>query len=295
MKKIIILLLTHIILLSGCSITVPEESDKMQIVCTSFPYYDFARSIAGEAAEVSLLVPVGTDIHAFDPTPKDMLMVESADIFIANGGDSDEWVRELLKGLEEKPDTVLYMLDYVPLLKNSEHTDEHIWTSPENAKVLTAQICDAFIEKDAENEKIYSKKLEEYTKKLDALDDGFKNAVENGKRKTVVFGDRFPFIYLTKEYGLEVKAAFSGCSELTEPTAKVVSELVEAVREEQIPAVFYVEFSNRKICDAICGETGAKPLLMHSVHNLTRSELDLGADYISIMSENIKALEEALG
>ncbi len=297
MKRVFVFLLIIVILLSGCGVNNYADSSVIHIVCTSFPYFDFARNIAGDRAEVTLLVPVGTDIHAFDPTPKDVISASKADIFIANGGESDSWAKELLGTLDTKPKEILYMTELVPLLTTDgeHHIDEHIWTSPKNAEVLTAAICDKLCLVDSDNADYYRENLSQYSNQLSELDKGFREAVKNGTRKTVVFGDRFPFLYLAKEYGFDYLAAFSGCSELTEPTAKTVSKLIERVRLENIPTVFYVEFSNRKICDAICAETGAKPLLMHSVHNLTKEEFDTGADYISIMTENVKALEEAMG
>ncbi len=294
MKKIFILMLTCIMLLSGCNFFGMQDGDGIKIVCTSFPYYDFAKNIAGDKAEVVLLVPTGTDIHAFDPTPQDMITVSEADIFIANGGESEEWVSKLLDGLDEKPREIIYMTERVQLLESDGHTDEHIWTSPRNAEILSEAICDKLVAIDEANAEYYRANLSEYKAKLSELDKAFRDAVETGNGKTVVFGDRFPFLYLATEYGFDYKAAFSGCSELTEPDARTVSELIEMVRAENVPVVFYVEFSNHTICDTICGETGAEAKLFHSVHNLTKAEFESGASYIGIMTENAAALKEAL-
>ncbi len=294
MRKILIVLFTYILLLSGCSMPSYNNGDAVSIVCTSFPYYDFARNIAGDKAKVSLLVPPGGDIHSFDPTPMDIIKVEGCDIFIANGGESEAWADGLLEGLDKKPTNIIYMTEYIELLENSGHKDEHIWTSPVNAKVICEKIFSELSLIDEENTDYYRENLSSYIDKLTALDDAFRAAVSDGERNMLVFGDRFPFLYFTNEYGLSYYSAFSGCSELTEPTAKAVSDLTDRVKENNIPVVFYVEFSNRKICDTVCEETGAKPMLFHSVHNLTKDEFDSGADYISIMTENLSALKEAL-
>ncbi|MBQ7793768.1 MAG: zinc ABC transporter substrate-binding protein [Clostridia bacterium] len=300
MRILLCILLTFAMMLSGCSRQADTDSDMLSVVCTSFPSYDFAKNIAGEKAEVKLLVPVGTDTQSYDPTPTDMIAIDNADLFVAGGGESDEWARELLATLDNGPDTTLYMTELVPTISieddgHGHHIDEHIWTSPVNAVEISRAIADTLSAANVENAEYYAANFENYAEKISVLDGLFRDAVSSGVRNTVVFGDRFPFLYLAEEYGLDYAAAFSGCSELTEPAAKTVSELIEKVRSENIPVVFYVEFSNGKICDAICAETGAKSMLMHSVHNLTKSEFESGADYISIMTENAKALKEALG
>ena len=310
--KIIILML--ILVLSSCASHNTDESDGINVVCSGFPAYDFARNIAGDGADIKMLIPPGTDIHSFDPKPADIIAVENADVFIYVGGESDEWARDILESSETKPGIVVGMIECVDTLdeeikegmeaaghsgeeEDHEHgaeADEHVWTSPKNAQLICEKITEALCAVDPVGESLYRDNFLEYSKKLQNLDEEFKEAVSSGVRKTVIFGDRFPFRYLVEEYGLDYYAAFAGCAELTEPSAKTVAFLIDIVKAENIPVVFYVEFSNHKICDTISEETGSKSMLLHSCHNVTKSEFESGIGYVEIMQKNAQALREAL-
>lgn len=306
MKKLIFAAVCALML---CACTPQDtQTDKLSIVCASFPPYDFARNIAADRAQVRLLVPPGSDSHSYDPTPSDVIAVENADIFIYGGGESDEWARDILDAADVKPKSIIQMCGEVELLEEErvegmqvhheeeegeEETDEHVWTSPKNAQAVCAAIERELSRLDADAADIYSRNLSEYNARLEELDAEFRSAVQSGG-KTLIFGDRFPFLYLTREYGLDYYAAFPGCAELTEPAAKTVAFLIDKVKEEKIPVVFYTEFSNHKICDTIAYETGAEPRLMHSCHNLTKSEFESGVGYIELMQGNAEAIREAL-
>ncbi len=295
-----------VFLLTGCvSVNKVADENTISVVCTNFPAYDFAKNIAGERADVRLLVPPGTESHTYDPAPADIVAIENADVFIAGGGDSDQWVKRVLSSAQNTPDKVIYMTEIVDTTESeikegmeSDHNhsgiDEHVWTSPKNAKKICVGISDALSLIDSESGTYYQANLTQYLSKLDVVDGLFADAIENAQRKTIVFGDRFPFLYLVREYGIDYYAAFSGCSEMTEPAAKTVSFLIDKVKAENIPVIFYTEFSNREICDTISAETGAKPMLLHSCHNLTKDEFQNGANYIDLMTQNAKAIKEAL-
>lgn len=178
----------------------------------------------------------------------------------------------------------------------SEHEyDEHVWTSPKNAILISEEIGKTLSEKDSENASIYSSNLAEYKGKLEKLDSDFREAVNSGARKTLVFGDRYPFLYFAKEYGLTCYAAFPGCSSETEPIPSTVAFLIDKVKSEEIPVVLYLEMSNTGVASAICESTGAQKMLFHSCHNVSKEELSSGATYISLMEGNLAVLKKALG
>ena len=160
---------------------------------------------------------------------------------------------------------------------------------------MVEAIKNAISEKDADNSKTYLQNAADYSEKLKGLDMSIESTVKNGKRNIVIFGDRFPFLYFTHDYGIEPYAALSGCAENTEPSAERVTELINIGRKYSIPVVFCVEMSNGALADTICDETGAVKAIFHSCHNLTDREWDCGEDYISIMNKNITELKKALG
>ena len=315
MKRILALLLAAFAvcaLMCSCTgkTTETNTDGKLQIVATIFPPYDFARQVAGEQAELTMLLPPGTESHHFDPTPQDMIKIQNADLFIYVGGESDKWVEDMLSSSSKKPKKVIALMDCVDKLEEEivegmeaeeEHDDsdeveydEHVWTSPKNAVTITKALNTAMKELDPAHESLYEKRTNSYCKELSALDDSFRQIVDNGSRKVMVFGDRFPFKYFADAYGLKYYAAFPGCSGETEPSAATVAFLIDKVNSEKIPVVFTIEFSNGKIADTICESTGAKKLQMHSCHNVTQEDFEKGVTYLELMQQNAVSLKEAL-
>jgi zinc transport system substrate-binding protein len=172
--------------------------------------------------------------------------------------------------------------------------DEHVWTSPKNAKLIVQKIAGVLEQRDGANAGEYAKNTAAFLAKLTELDESFQKLTSGAKRKTMVFGDRFPFRYFADAYGLSYFAAFPGCSTETECSAATVAFLINKVRAEKIPVVFHIELSNEKIAAAICEETGAKKMLLHAVHNITKRDFDRGVGYYELMSQNVKNLREAL-
>ncbi len=313
-KKILILFLTAaVLLLASCDgEKATEIESKTSIVCTVFPAYDFARSIIGDSGEfdLKLLLKPGSEVHSFEPTPQDIINIKNCDIFIYNGGESDEWAKNILESINTKDMKIIAMMDCVETVEEETvegmqkeeedeepQYDEHVWTSPVNASKIAQAISESIIETAEENEndtRLYKQNTEEYLTKLSELDQSFRNIINNSKRKTIVFGDRFPFRYFAEEYGLDYYAAFPGCSAETEADAKTVAFLIDKVNSEQIPVVFYPELSNQKVALTICESTNAEPRQLNSCHNLTVDEFKSGADYLSLMKENLAAIEAAL-
>ena len=313
MKKTITLILALALLLfvPACGETQEQGTDtRLSIVTTLFPAYDFAREIAGERASVSLLVPPGAEAHSFEPTTRDMIRIQESSLFFCNGGESEAWVEELLA--DQQIET-LVMLDCVDALEEEVREgmqeiheeeeegeegpeyDEHVWTSPVNARRICEALCERLCALDPEGEREYRANLARYAARLEELDAAFRETVESGSRRTLIFADRFPVRYFVEEYGLDYYAAFPGCADDTEPSAKTVAFLIDKVREEEIPVVFTIEFSNEKMADVICEDTGCRKLRFHSCHNVTAEELENGVSYLQLMGENVTALKEALG
>lgn len=312
MKRIIsvILCMTAILcLFCSCGNEDTKKDDgKLNIVTTIFPPYDFAKNVGGEYVNVSMLLKPGMESHSYDPTPQDIIKIQECDLFIYTGGESDEWVKDILESSDRKPKKTLAMMDVCETVREETvegmekdeddgdeiEYDEHVWTSPKNAVNITVSIDSILKELDKSHTDEFEKNTSEYKNKLSQLDGDFREIADNAKRKTLVFGDRFPFRYFADEYGLKYYAAFPGCSSETEPSPSTVSFLIDKVKAEKIPVVFSIEFSNGKVADTICESTGSKKMTFHSCHNVTQEEFDNGVSYLSLMQGNVKALKEAL-
>lgn len=475
---------------AASSSTSPSGGEKLKVVATIFPQYDFVREIAGDKVELTMLLPPGAESHSYEPTPQDIITIQDCDVFIYVGGDSDTWIEDILASMDtsnmkivslmdcvdvveeeivegmqdeeeghshgseefedadvqERPlsdwdgewqstypylldgtldeylaykaendedethdaayyrdkyntayetdadkvvidgDAITYYVDGEPnevtyeskgfeivlnksgekrvrylfeatgetsgapkyvqfsdhiiepgqdiehfhmyvsdvsneaLLDEWDHWptyypasltgdeicnelmghdaepefDEHVWTSPKNAELIVQKLSDTLCEADSANADAYRQNATAYLDELALLDAAFQDVVDNAVRKTMVFGDRFPFRYFADAYGLDYYAAFPGCSTETEPSAATVAFLIDKVNEEQIPVVFHIELSNEKMADTICAETGAEKQLFHACHNVTQAEMDNGATYLSLMTGNVEALKEAL-
>lgn len=321
MKKIMTVFLLAVFLVTGCS-QAPEkpqpEQRKLQVVTTMFAAYDFARQVAGDGAQVTMLIPPGTDIHAYEPTPKDIAKLQQCDILVCVGGESDAWVDKIVGSLQNKKLQQIKMLDMVKPVEeelkkgmtahedhedqagHTDHTDhakeydEHVWTSPANAMVIAEGLRDAFVTKDSKNQELYKKNCEEFVGQLAELDKQFRTVVAQGKRKEIIFGDRFPLRYFTDAYGLSYYAAFPGCAHNTEASASTIAFLINKVKEEKIPVVFHVELSNEKIAKAICEATGAQLREFNTCHNVPKEAFDREITYVELMKQNLSALKEAL-
>ena len=313
MKKIFPVLgavLLAVLTLAGCTpANTQPEGDVLSIVTTNFPPYDFARQIAGDRAQITMLLPPGTESHSYDPTPQDIKKIQNCDVFLYTGGPSDQWVEDILSSFDTSGIQILPLVSCVQTLEeehvegmeveeeeeeNQHEIDTHVWTSPVNAMAIVERIEDAIETADPENAQFYQEAEEEYLAQLEELDAQFREIVENGVRKTIVMGDRFPFRYLVEEYGLDYYAAFPGCASQTEPSAATLAFLIDKTKEEEIPVVFHMELSNEKVADVICESTGAEKRLLHSCHNVTKDDFDSGVTYLTLMEQNAQNLKEAL-
>ena len=309
MKKTFSLLIAIIMLLSfsACRVNEAEDSDKLKIVATMFPQYDFSRQIGGDRVQVQMLISPGTESHSFEPTTSDIKAINNCDIFIYTGGDSDHWIDALLENTDNPHLTIISLMDCVDKHHsnhsdeeehnhnhNHSHIDEHVWTSPVNAVSIAERICNEMCEKDGENADYYKSNLALYTKELMTLDEEFRNVAKEGLRNTLIFADRFPLRYFEEEYSLNHYSAFSGCSDDTEPSANTVRKLIDKVREENLPVILKIELSNDSIAKTISEETGAEIRTFYSCHNISKDNFEKGETYLSLMQKNVETLRLAL-
>ncbi len=276
--------------LAGCR-RGSNKNDGLRVICTVFPPYDFVRAIAPEA-EVSLLLAPGQESHSYEPTPRDIIDIQTCDLFIYVGGESEAWVEDMLRSMENPPRT-LTLLECVGM-KDMHLHDEHVWTSPKHAVSIVERLENTLCELGVSNEDALRTAAKDYADKLKGLDTQFSEAANAAPRKTLVFGDRFPFRHFADTYALSCASVYEGCDHSAEPSAAAVAALTDRVKDESIPVVLYIEFSNQKLADTLCEATGAKKRLFHSCHNLTKAELESGETYLSLMTSNLAVLKEAL-
>lgn len=286
-----------------------SDSGKLKIISTVFPPYDLAKQIAGDNAEISILLPPGSEIHNYEPSAKDMIAIRNCDIFLYIGGENEQWAEKLINSNDTKNVTAVKLIDYVPNLSEDEdehdhdhdhdhehehETDEHIWTSPKNAQLMLSAVYDAICKVDPSDKQTYTKNKDAYAKQLSDLDNAYRSAVDNAKNKTIVLADKFPFRYLAHEYGLEFSAAFAACSDESEPGVSTMIKLTKTIKENNIPAVYYLEFSSTKIADTLCDETGATKLMLHSCHNVSKQDIENNVSYVDLMKKNLENLKLTL-
>ena len=312
MKRIALpLLLLAALLLSGCGGKSPAgDGDKLRVTAAAFPEYDFVRAVAGDLAEIDLLLPPGAEAHSYEPTPQDIASISSCRVFVYGGGESDVWLDRILRSEDRTGKTILSLMDCCALREEEiqEHMtaeeeeeegeeteyDEHVWTSPVNAVTITEAVRDALSAADPKNTAAYAANAEAYIRQLRELDADLRKLAEGAARKLLVFGDRFPFLYFVREYGLEYAAAFPGCSSGTDVNPATVAHLIDLVEAEGIPVVFRCDLSAGKIADTIAEATGARVLTLWSGHTVSREAFKAGETYLTLWAKNLEALKEAL-
>ena len=332
MKKITALLALLMLggALAGCGKqNDTNKTDKLSIVTTIFPEYDWVRTVLGDKAdnaEVTMLLDNGIDLHSYQPTADDIVKISDCDLFLYVGGESDGWVDDALKNATNKNMKVINLLDVlgdsvkteevvegmqetehdhdhdhskeVSTFEDEEEKDEHVWLSLKNAEVLVNAISKSLQELDPDNKDTYAANAAAYIEKLSALDGEYQAAVDAATYKTVVFGDRFPFRYLVDDYGLRYYAAFVGCSAETEASFETVSFLAKKVDELKLPCVLTIEGAQHKIAETIVrntAEKNQKVLTMDSLQSTSSKDVANGTTYLSVMEKNLSVLKEALG
>lgn len=298
--------------------TGAEESaseDPIKIVASVFPAYDWARNVIGDAAgaDLTLLVDSGVDLHSYQPSVEDILTISTCDLFIYVGGESDGWATDALAQAVNEDMVVINLLDELGSRAREEEIvegmeekeeeeeegalDEHVWLSLKNAAVLTEAIEKALAEIDPENASLYEANLAAYLEKLSTLDAAYAGAVKEGAHDTLLFGDRFPFRYLTEDYGLKYYAAFSGCSAETEASFETILFLADKVDELGLSCILTIDGSDQKIAGTVAqtAKSGEPEILtLNSIQSITKEDMEAGTTYLSVMEENLEVLKKAL-
>ncbi|MBR5990399.1 MAG: zinc ABC transporter substrate-binding protein [Bacilli bacterium] len=328
MKKFIPMLFASVLMCAGLSAcnTPNTNNDKLEIVTTIFPEYDWTREILGKNpanAEVTMLLDNGVDLHSYQPSAQDIVKISGCDLFIYVGGESDEWVERALEQSTNKDMVVINLLESLgdkvkeeevkEGMEGEDHDhegedhdheeeeeteyDEHVWLSLKNASAICETIEEGIEKIDPTNAETYKSNLASYKAKLNALDADYKKAVDDSSIKTLVFGDRFPFRYMVDDYGLDYYAAFVGCSAETEASFETIVFLAGKVDELGLHCVLTIEGTDHRIAETVVANTSAKNqkiLSMDSLQSTTSADVKKGASYLSVMTGNLNTLKEAL-
>ncbi len=334
-KKIISIICVFVMCLmycTGCGNSGKQSaSDKITVVCTMFSQYDWAKEIIGDNDNIELILlgDTGIDMHSFQPSADDIITISSCDVFIHVGGVSDAWVDDVLEQAQNENMIVVNMMEalgdnlkeeeIVEGMEVHEHEhdeavehseeeenghhddlasyDEHVWLSIKNASIICDAIAEAMCQLDADNSTVYKNNLSEYKLKLDELDVLYQTIVDECANKVVLFGDRFPYIYMMKDYGIEYYAAFVGCSADTEASFETVAFLSGKVDELDLTVVLIEKGSSEDLAKTIIDSTITKDqtiMEMNSMQSVTKEQIDAGETYISIMESNLEVLKQAL-
>lgn len=296
-----------------------DESEKLQIVCTIFPEYDWVKEILGERTEdveLTLLMKNGADLHSYQPTVWDIKKITESDLFVYVGGESDFWVNAVLENGKNPRQKTLNLMEILgDAVREETHIegvqeerahneethvheeDEHVWLSLRNAALICGEMAEVLCEIDGEHQEIYQQNALSYQEKLQNLDLAYQKITEQTFEPVLLFGDRFPFLYLMEDYGIDYYAAFAGCSAETEASFYTITYLAEKAGALSLPAVLKIDGSDGKIAQTIAGNTKTrdqKVLLLDSMQSVSTQEIENGISYLSLMEQNLEVLEEAL-
>lgn len=311
MRWLIVLLLATALFLPGCS-SKQQKSDKLQVVTTLFPLYDFARTIGGDKAQVSMLLPPGVEPHSFEPRPEDVVRVNRADLFVYTNPVMEPWAGNILSGVDRGKVVIVEGGKGISMVAapegngHEEHgreehgeahkgaaMDPHVWLDLDNARHIAGTILAAYLARDPANKGYYQANAAKLDADLAALDQRFRQTLAQASRKVLLHGGHYAFGYLARRYGLRYVSATAVNAD-AEPTPAKLAELVQLMRRERLQYVYTEELLSPRIAETIARETGAKVLMLRAGHNVTRDELNRGVSFISLMEENLQNLKTGL-
>lgn len=297
-------------LLTGCG-TQPTDTaagdGRLRVLTSFYPMYDFACKIGGDCIDVTNMVPSGTEPHDWEPSTNDLKNLEKADVFIYNGADMEPWADDLLVSRSDTLRVVEASENVELRTTDGEHEhahehgdadhhhgdfDPHVWLDPENAKIEMEAIRDALCAADPENSTVFQSNYEKYAAELDALDAEFREKLAPLPNRTIVVAHE-AFGYLCDAYGL-TQVGIEGLSPDSEPDPGRMAEVIDFVREHSISTIFFEELVSPKVAEAIASETGAQAKMLSPLEGLSDEQAAAGADYFSVMHDNLAALMEAL-
>lgn len=301
-----------------------NNGDKIEVVATLFPQYDFVKQVGGDKVNVTLLLPPGSESHTYEPTPQDMILINESNLFIYTGEEMEPWADNLISGMK-KDINVLDLSKTVKLInveefeeehEHEEHSDEeehehehnhsheedghhhaydpHIWLNPQYAIKMVKSIEHELCEIDPENADYYKNNAQNYINQISDLDKEFEETVNNSSNPKIAFGGAFAYAYFVERYNLDFISAYETCGESAEPSTVQVKEVIDYINKNKIPVIFYKEYTTGNIAKTISEATGAEMLVFNTVHNVSKDEMQNGATYVSIMRENLENLKQAL-
>lgn len=313
MKKYILILIVGLTLvLNGCTPT-QTDNNKITVITSLFPQYDFVRQIAQDKVNVSLLLPAGVEPHSFEPTPQTIVTIGDADIFIYTNAMMEPWIEKVIDNVKQDNLLIVESSQGIEYEHEDDHDDDdhdedddddhgeddehgeldpHVWLDPLNAKVMAQNILAALIAVDPANADFYQNNADALFLQLDDLKAEYDEVFLDPTHKTIIYGGHFAFGYLANRYGLEILSPYTGFSPNAEPTPQAIIELIDRMNELNIKTIYYQELIDPKTARVIAEQTGAKMVLLHGAHNVTTEELQSGATYVSIMRDNAQKLME---
>ncbi len=283
--------------------TIQTDNEKVKVIATLFPQYDFVKQIGKDKVEVTLLLPPGTETHTYDPSPKDIIKINESDLFVYTGDNMEPWAASISGSISSRVNILdaSKNAEYIKEEHNNEkhehhehEYDPHIWLDISNAKQMVDNILNELVKIDPQNANYYNQNAEVYKRNLDKLDDRFLDVIENSKRNIVCFGDKFAYMYFLKRYNLDYISAYDSCSANSEPSVSKILEIEKSIEKENIPVIFYESLSEGTVAKSIAKDTGIKALVFSSVHTVSDDDIQKGATYISVMEQNLESLKIAL-
>lgn len=278
-----------------------ELNDKIKIVTTVFPLMEFAKAVAGDRGEVSLLLPPGAEIHTWQPRPSDIIRLSSSDIFVYIGSSLEPWVDDIMRSVKNpnlKPVEAGRGLSVIDgeLHGEDEHAaaDPHIWLDFENDQKIVEKIEAVLAEVEPASASFFKKNASLYKQKLQVLDEKYKAELTDCAHRTFIVGGHAAFGYLARRYNLQ-QVALYGISPDARPTPRKLVEVIEMVKKLGINVIFFEVFISGELARTIAEQVGARTLVLNPGANLTREQLKSGATFFDIMEKNLENLKSGLG
>lgn len=305
--SLLIASLAILFIMVGCgNQEATKDSTKLQIVTSFYPMYDFTQNVAGDNAEVSVLMKAGTEPHDYEPSAKDIAKIADSDVFVYNSKEMETWVSSVLTNIDTKKTVVVDASQGIDLLEGNHSDDEteaeheghshahdpHIWLDPVLAQKQVDTIKEGIIKADTKNKETYEKNALAYKEKLAALNEKFEMGLKNAENRTFVT-QHAAFAYLANRYDLE-QVAIAGLSPDQEPSPAKLAELNDFIKENNIKIIYFAETASPKIAKTVANETGAKLEVLSPIEGITQEEQKKGVDYIKVMEKNLEALEKAI-
>ncbi|KQC08563.1 MAG: hypothetical protein APR62_04555 [Smithella sp. SDB] len=288
-----------------------KNEQKLEVVASIFPVYDFARNIGGDKINITMLLPPGADAHHYELKPGDIIKVSKTDIFLFTNFDMEPWSYQIINAADKNTNMLAVETGngtaLLPFSQEEKHDDDddehvhvhdsgfdpHIWLDMDNAQKMVNNIAAAFIKKDTPNSDYYLKNARDYKLRLTALDQRYHKELSGCKTKTVLHAGHWAFAYLAKRYNLKYIAAYNVLAD-AEPSPQKIVALINQVKTEKVPCIYYEDMINPRLAKMIAGETDAKLLKLNNGHDVSKTDMKKGVSFISIMENNLTNLKKGM-